>query len=256
MTAPDHADVPPRRGGNRSPARRRAYRRCGDCARPAAPPERARRAGAGAGGEAGPGLRPGLQRGGAGVIRSLGAAGVPVVAVWHAEREIGRHSRHVGLSARAPHAWDEPARYVRLLRELGRRTGGGNLFPTTDEAVTCVARASRQLEREHILACPPWEVAERFLNKRLTLELAERHGIDAPATGSARTREELEQTAAAISFPCCSSRARAASTAGRSASRQPGPTTSSTSWPPGSRPPEPGSRPSCRSSSRDLRPAA
>lgn len=144
----------------------------------------------------------GCHEAGLAVIRSLGAAGVPIVAVWHDEREIGRHSRHVGLSVRAPHAWDEPGAYVQLLRELGERTGRAIIFPTTDEAVTCVAGASQELEREHILACSRWDVAERFLNKRLTFEIAEQHGIDAPATGSPRTREQLERLADEISFPC------------------------------------------------------
>jgi D-aspartate ligase len=135
------------------------------------------------------------------VIRSLGAAGVPVIAVWSSELERARHSRNVKLSVRAPHPWHESEAYVELLLELGSRVGRGLLIPTTDEAVSAVGRAKEELETRHAVACPPWPVVERFLDKHLTYECARELGVPLPLTVLPGSAEELERLAANLPYP-------------------------------------------------------
>jgi D-aspartate ligase len=135
------------------------------------------------------------------VIRSLGAAGVPVVAVWHSEAEHARHSRHVKRRVRAPHPEHESSKYVDLLLDLGGGTGSGLLVPTTDETVTAVACAREVLDSRHAVACPPWAVAERFLDKHLTYEFADRLGIAMPWTVLPRSAADLERLAVELPYP-------------------------------------------------------
>jgi D-aspartate ligase len=136
------------------------------------------------------------------VIRSLGAAGVPVVSVWHDPQEMARHSRHLQASIRFPHPWFEPDRYTDSLLDLAEHRGRGLLIPTTDESVTVVAQAKERLETRHAVACPSWTVAERFLDKRLTYELAEELDIAIPPTVIARSLKELEGLAGELLYPC------------------------------------------------------
>jgi D-aspartate ligase len=136
------------------------------------------------------------------VVRSLGAAGIPVVSVWNSKSEMARHSRYVDLRVRAPHPWQNSGEYVELLLDLSRRVDPGLLLPTTDEAVGAVARGKDQLEARHVVACPGWPVAERFLDKRATYELATRLAVPFPETILPSSEEELERMTSEFPFPC------------------------------------------------------
>jgi predicted ATP-grasp superfamily ATP-dependent carboligase len=107
----------------------------------------------------------------------------------------------VKWSVRAPHPGYEPSKYVDLLLDLGRGTGSGLLVPTTDETVTAVACAKEVLESRYAVACAPWAVAERFLDKHLTYELADRLGIAMPGTVLPRSAAELERLAVELPYP-------------------------------------------------------
>jgi D-aspartate ligase len=136
------------------------------------------------------------------VVRALGEAGVPVVCVWNSELERARASRHVTLDVRAPDPWLEPERYVQLLLDLEGRVGPGLVVPTTDEAVIAVARAKDTLETRHLVAAPPWSVAEQFVDKHRTYALAERLGVAAPRTARPSSADEVAQIAADFPYPC------------------------------------------------------
>jgi D-aspartate ligase len=136
------------------------------------------------------------------VVRSLGAAGVPVISVWTSKAETARRSRHVSLSVRAPHPWQEPDEYVELLLDLSLRVGPGLLLPTTDEAVSTVARTKDRLQARHLVACPQWPVVQRFLDKQATYELAERLAVPLPKTLLPASEEELKRMIPELPFPC------------------------------------------------------
>ncbi len=136
------------------------------------------------------------------VVRSLGAAGVPVVLVWHSETEHARHSRYVERSVRAPDPGQEPDRYRDRLLDLIRPSGHGLVLPTTDETVTLAARARGELEPQATVACPHWIVAELFLDKHLTYDLADRLGVAAPETTLPLGAKHVEELATTVSYPC------------------------------------------------------
>src|SRR5690348_4922246 len=75
------------------------------------------------------------------VARSLGARGVPVIALDRDERGYGLYSRHVAVRGRLPSPLDDEERFVERLLQIGatlqRR---GVLFPTNDEWVLGLGR--------------------------------------------------------------------------------------------------------------------
>ena len=78
---------------------------------------------------------------GIGVIRALGAMGIPTVAVWSAEGEVARSlSAHAAIRIEAPDPEGAEADYIDLLLRLSERTGGGLLVPTSDATLEVVAR--------------------------------------------------------------------------------------------------------------------
>jgi predicted ATP-grasp superfamily ATP-dependent carboligase len=127
---------------------------------------------------------------------------VPVVTLWHSESEHARHSRYIEQSVHAPDPGRKPERYLDRLEEVVRQAGRGLVLPTTDETVTLVAKAKGALERHAAVACPPWHVAELFLDKHRTYELAGRLGVAAPHTTLPRDARHLQALASTLSYPC------------------------------------------------------
>ena len=136
------------------------------------------------------------------VVGSLGRAGVPVVTVLSSGREITRHSRHAAGSVTVPDPADEPNGYVAALLRLADTHGPGVIVPTTDESLETVAAHHEVLAARHTVACPAEGVARTFLDKRITSEVAERAGVEAPRTVSPSSYDELEALAERLRFPC------------------------------------------------------
>jgi D-aspartate ligase len=136
------------------------------------------------------------------VIRSLGRAEVPVVAVISAPREHARRSRHTAATVTAPDPAERPGAYADVLLGLTDGHGQGVLIPTTDESLEAVSACRDELACRHLVACPPLDVARLFLDKLLTSEVAEKAGVDAPRTAAPATEEELERLAEDLPFPC------------------------------------------------------
>src|SRR5690349_9765875 len=136
------------------------------------------------------------------VVGSLGRAGVPVVTVLSSRREITRHSRHATGSVAVPDPADDPTGYVAALLRLADTHGSGVIIPTTDESLETVAADHAVLSARHTVACPTEGVAQTFLDKRITSEVADRAGVEAPRTVSPSSSDELEALAERLRFPC------------------------------------------------------
>ncbi len=135
------------------------------------------------------------------VIRSLGRAGIPVVAVVSSDKDRVHLSRYVSETIHLPDAAEEPEEYVDLLLAMAHK-GSGVLIPTTDQSVGAVAAHRDQLVERFLVACPPYETASRFLDKKLTSDVAQRAGVHAPRTECPRNERELEKLAPHLAFPC------------------------------------------------------
>jgi D-aspartate ligase len=131
------------------------------------------------------------------VMRSLGRAGVPVVAVLSDERDFSARSRYA-TALRAPDPADAAQAFVDL---LGRQSPGV-LVPATDASLEAVAEHHDVLAERHLVACPASGVAQLFLDKLRTSEVAERAGVAAPRTAIPTTADELDALAGELTYPC------------------------------------------------------
>lgn len=136
------------------------------------------------------------------VVGSLGRAGVPVVSVVTTPRETTRHSRRVAASVTVPDPADRTLEYVEALLRLADEYGPGLIVPTTDESLEAVAAHHDALSARHTVACATDRVAQGFLDKRITSEIADRAGVEAPRTASPTSPEELEALVGHLRFPC------------------------------------------------------
>ena len=127
---------------------------------------------------------------GLGIVRSLGRRGIPVWVLWEQEERLATASRYVRRSIAIGRRGEPlPEELLRLAREEG--LGGWALFPTSDHTVAAVARAYDELGEIFKLTTPPWDVLRWAHDKRLTLQLAKKAGIESPRTLFPKDRDEL-----------------------------------------------------------------
>jgi D-aspartate ligase len=126
-------------------------------------------------------------------IRSLGRAGIRVLAVDHRPSALGFRSRYAEPLL-SPDPQNE-TRFVAFVRALGEVV----VFPTHDEQLNLIARHLGDLD---VLApFPAWDVLERVQSKRLQLEEAEAAGVDVPRTAYPHSADEARAAAEELGFP-------------------------------------------------------
>jgi D-aspartate ligase len=135
------------------------------------------------------------------VVRALGEAGVPVVVVHYDERDMAQASRYVVADIRVPDPVRHEVPFIEALLEAGRRFDGAILIPASDESTVAVSRHKSLLGDRYVVACPDWDVTERFIDKTKTYALAEAAGVAVPRTIVPGGPEDLEGCAARIGFP-------------------------------------------------------
>jgi D-aspartate ligase len=107
-------------------------------------------------------------------IRSLGRAGVRVLAVDHRPSALGFRSRYAETHL-APDLRKDEAAFVDFVRQLGSVV----VFPTHDPELNVLAR--HLFELPVLAPFPGWDVLERLQSKRVQLETAQAAGVDIPA---------------------------------------------------------------------------
>jgi D-aspartate ligase len=136
-----------------------------------------------------------------GIVRSLGRAGVRVIACDHDPRALGLLSRYATPAVTAdPLA--EPDRFVDDLLAIGRGDGaGGVLFPTHDEAIAAIG--PREAEVDALLRRPwsPWATMEAILDKEHQHEVARGIGFPVPATVTPEDEADIAAIAGELRFP-------------------------------------------------------
>ena len=127
-------------------------------------------------------------------IRSLGRAGVKVLAVDHRPSALGFRSRYAEPFV-SPDAGSDETRFVAFLRALGEVV----VFPTHDSELNAIARYLDDLPVR--APFPAWELLERVQSKRSQLELAQAAGIDAPETRYPASALEARAAAEELGLP-------------------------------------------------------
>lgn len=136
------------------------------------------------------------------VIRALGREGVPVIAMYYDDADIGCVSRYVQERILVPHPEKSEEGFIKVLLDRGRTSKGSLVVPCSDAALAAVSRNRAALQEIHRVACPEWEVTKRFLDKKYTYELADQIGVPAPRTVLLRSMEDVEKHGRAIEYPC------------------------------------------------------
>ncbi len=138
---------------------------------------------------------------GLGAIRSLGRAGVPVVALDHRPWALGFRSRYA-LPVLAPDPLPDVDGFISTLLALAEELGRpAPIFPTHDEHLNALAQRRDDLGDRFLYPFPSWDVLEPLQSKRHQLEVASRLDLGTPATAHPRSLDEAQRAAAEIGFP-------------------------------------------------------
>jgi predicted ATP-grasp superfamily ATP-dependent carboligase len=127
-------------------------------------------------------------------IRSLGRAGIRVLALDHRPSALGFRSRYAEALV-CPDPRVDETRFVAFVRALGDVV----LFPTHDEGLNALARHIDDLPAR--APFPPWDVLQHVQSKREQLERAEAEGIGVPRTLHPRSSHEARAAAEELGLP-------------------------------------------------------
>jgi predicted ATP-grasp superfamily ATP-dependent carboligase len=139
---------------------------------------------------------------GLGLIRSLGQAGVPVLALDPKPFAIGFSSRYVTASLRCPDAGEEEVGFLRFMEQLGQKLPQpGVLFLTRDQDVSAVSRSQSRLDRHFCIPFADWPVLSRIVDKRGQYAVALDVGVPLPETFFPEDETEAALAARKAPYP-------------------------------------------------------
>jgi predicted ATP-grasp superfamily ATP-dependent carboligase len=115
-------------------------------------------------------------------IRSLGRAGLSVIASDHDPRSAGFHSRYANEHVVYPDPAADSQAVVELLRSVAADRGVDLIIPVSDELLLPLARARSSFEGICELALPDDAALAQVTDKWATIELALRIGVPVPRT--------------------------------------------------------------------------
>jgi D-aspartate ligase len=137
-----------------------------------------------------------------GVVRALGTMGVRVAVLRYDRRDTAHLSRWCSYHQSVPHPESHEAEFIEALMAYAACSGGGVLFPVTDEALVAVARNLDTLHRSYLVACPPWPIVRLCIEKQCTHTLAQANGVPEPHTFVPASLEDVQQYGSRAQFPC------------------------------------------------------
>lgn len=136
-----------------------------------------------------------------GIVRSLGRAGVPVIACDHDPRALGLVSRYA-LPARTADPLAEPARFVDDLLALGAgAAAGGVLFATHDEAIAAIGPREAEIDAVFRRPWSPWSAIRDIMDKGHQHAVARAAGFPVPATVTPEDDADVVALAGELRFP-------------------------------------------------------
>jgi D-aspartate ligase len=143
-----------------------------------------------------------LHHGGLGVVRSLGRLGVPVYGVYEERFAPGAVSRY--LSGRFVWRGDpeDADRFLDGMAVIAERLGGPTvLIPTDDIGAILMSDHASALGRWFRFPQPPPGLAQVLASKKGLFELCSELGVPCPQASFPRSRQDVEDFAANVTFP-------------------------------------------------------
>ena len=136
-----------------------------------------------------------------GIVRSLGRAGVPVVACDHDPRALGLLSRYARPALTAD-PLTAPDRFVEDLAAIGRGLPErGVLFATHDEAIAAIGPREGELAEWFHRPWSPWSAMEGIMDKGHQHAAAREVGMPVPATVEPAGEDDVRAAARELRFP-------------------------------------------------------
>ena len=133
------------------------------------------------------------------LVRELGRAGVPVVAISSNERALGLVSRHVRRAVVAGPPRSE--RWVEAINQAAAQLGRASLITVSEANLSWVNGVRAQLSPAVHPAMPPQAILQQVLDKSRTLAAARAVGIDTPRTAEPRSWDDWQAMAASFPLP-------------------------------------------------------
>jgi predicted ATP-grasp superfamily ATP-dependent carboligase len=135
------------------------------------------------------------------VIRSLGRAGMEVIAADTNARSAGFRSRFVTRTLVYPVPSEAPDRVVELLLAEARAGRVDLIIPVSDDVLLPLSAARDRFQGLCALAIPDSDALEQVADKAATVALARRLGVPIPRTAVVRTAEEAAAAAPELGWP-------------------------------------------------------
>jgi len=128
-------------------------------------------------------------------IRSLGRAGIEVLALDHGSSPLGFRSRYA-TPVRVPDPAVDEQGFIARVAECGP----GVVFPTHDPPLNALARNAERLDG-FLFPFPAWSTLEAIQDKRHQLETARAAGVDTPETRYPAGADEARAAAGELGLP-------------------------------------------------------
>jgi predicted ATP-grasp superfamily ATP-dependent carboligase len=139
---------------------------------------------------------------GLGLIRSLGEAGVPVLALDSRSEPIGFSSRYVTRALVCPDPEEKAREFLEFMGELGLALEyKGVLFLTRDQDVSVVSQNQELLERHFHIPFAQWTVVSRIVDKQGQYAVARAADVPLPETFFPQNDDELEDAVNKVPYP-------------------------------------------------------
>lgn len=136
------------------------------------------------------------------IIRALGVMGVPVIGLCYGRTQFGRSSRFLRHWSWCPDPNEDETAFLVFLISLADQWPGSVVFPADDASLIALSRHREQLSPHFRLVAGDWQLVRQLVEKRLTYDIAERHGIPCPRLLVTRDVDEAVAFAREIGFPC------------------------------------------------------
>ena len=131
-------------------------------------------------------------------IRSLGRAGIRVLALDHRPSALGFRSRYA-QPVLTPDPHEEEA-FISFFEEV-ELEAPAPVFATHDEPLNAIARAAERLGQRFLYPFPGWDVLSQIQDKRSQLAAAEGAGVPVPCTAHPRSAKEARAAAEELGWP-------------------------------------------------------
>lgn len=152
------------------------------------------------------GMRPALLLSGhtiaLGVARALGEAGVPIFVASYSDHDMAPACRFVCGVTQVPNPVKCEAAFIQSVETCAQRLDQPVVIPADDATLVAASRHHERLSRSCLVACAPWPIVKRFINKDITYTLAGAAGVPVPQTFLPASLKDAQAAGNAIGYPC------------------------------------------------------